>query len=771
VQETEKLSHFDLKHFSINFRPFWKSVPLVTTAGIGAVVVTTIYVIYYCALILKGHGVPYVLDNNETFSSLTHAYNLWNFDFFRSYGLADEAASPDPAAHPFVHTHQGNFPRVFAFLLFALGARSAESQIWITTLTIGLASVLMAYGFLRRLAGSSLFATVVVILLFSDYLLFSQWQVATYRVWHGFFFFATLLCVHGLSEWKRWRWAILTFCLYSCLFYWELVFVAFTTLSAGLYTVWMYRRRPQLILVSAVVQGTGAALALAVLVTQLVLYLGWQDFLTDFRLTFLARNYALDTEDFLATLKSFYGARNIAFFYNLQSESSFIGISAFTRSLFQNVFEIATPFLTLLGFGLAASGFFGDSRHPGPRDVAVISPIVTFAATAVLVPGIFLMIWGANSGDYVIGLRSGGSSTITFLMAKTALCFVLSIGLALGLRALAARISVSGTPAAISRCLRASLFLFGFGFLIIAQAHLYNQAHAILWLETLTAAPAWAAQIIVLAVALIGALVILAGRRATLGPWHHLPSSVTPFFLCGGTAYAAVYILNPGYLHSGYLLRLCPLPVFLFDSLLALGLVTVIAVTYTLASEARRQTSRSMRRSIAFIAGFVAVSFIASWDWVQTQYLHWLPPNQLEFIRHFSSLDFKGEGIVTNSYALPFAYVANTWAYGFTSSPWVSASTPSPPYLWLADRLANPVYLRPGFYVCFMPADIDTVIAKLSNPSSPQQGCSSLKIVRRAIDGNDENDLPRAKPVAYDKQSDRWAILRLEWTSPHPADR
>src|SRR3974390_2959737 len=85
-------------------------------------IVLFLYVIYYVVLITWGHGVPYVMDNNETYSALLHAHNLWNFDFFRSFGLADDVASPLRAAHPVIHTHQGDFPRLFAFMLYVFGA-------------------------------------------------------------------------------------------------------------------------------------------------------------------------------------------------------------------------------------------------------------------------------------------------------------------------------------------------------------------------------------------------------------------------------------------------------------------------------------------------------------------------------------------------------------------------------------------------------------------------------------------------------------------------
>src|SRR5712692_2070930 len=276
----------------------------------GVLIILIVYLAWYSFLILRGHGIPYVMDNNETFSALNQARNLWTFDFFQSFGLTDEAVSPDPAAHPVVHTHQGNFPRLFSFLLYALGARGVESQVWITTMTIGTASVLMGYMFFRRVGGR-LFATIAILLLMTDYLMFAQWQVNTYRVWHGFLLFAALNCVHGLSEWSRWRWVVATLSTYAALYYGELVFAAFVSLTVGFYTIWTYRQAPRLVVMGGVVQAVGATLGLGMLILQLVLYLGWQDFLTDLRLTLTARNYAPDSAEFIATLRQFYGTRNI----------------------------------------------------------------------------------------------------------------------------------------------------------------------------------------------------------------------------------------------------------------------------------------------------------------------------------------------------------------------------------------------------------------------------------------------------------------------------
>ena len=735
-----------------------KRIALTTTA------LLLVYIAYYTNFIIQGGGLPYVTDGNETYSSMVHAYNLWHFDFFTSFGLADEAVSPDPAAHPMIHTHQGNFPRLFAFLLYALGARGAESQIWITTLTVGAASVLIANAFFRRIGGS-LFAAVAILLMMTDYLLFAQWQVNTYRVWHGFFFFAALLCTHGLYEWKRWQWAATTIFLYACLYYWELVFATFVAITAGLYTGWICRQNLRLAFVGWITQGTGVALGLTVLVTQLVLYLGWNDFRTDVWLTFVARNQAPGSQEFLAQLKNFYQPRNIAFLYNIQESDVYSGIFPFIYSLFQNVFEISTPFLSLLGICLAAAAFLGDSRHPGPRDVAVMYPSVSYVATALLIPGSFILIWALADGEAVIGIQETFFNAHLDLVIRGAaigMVLAMAIPAAIGLRAFAARIAVSGTPAGIGRCFRAGLFLFGVGILIIIQGDLYHQGHAILWAGTLTVVPLWVARGIVFAAALIGALAILAGRRAVLGIFHRVPSSLAPFFICGALAYVVIYKFSSGYLHTGYLLRLVPFPVFMFDTLLALGLFTGVAVARTLGGKLRKHSNRLIVRPVAIVASLVVLSFVGCWFWVQAQYSYLMPPTQIEFIKYLELPSFKSRGIVTNNYALPFGFVGKTWAYGFASSPWLSESTPMPEYMWFADRRSNPEYLRPELFICLVPGDLRDTVMQLARPEAPLPRCSLAEIVHRARLAVDDGSWPHVRLLAQDN-ADRWAIVRLEW--------
>ena len=91
------------------------------------------------------------------------------------------------------------------------------------------------------------FAVVYCLLLITDYLMQTQWLVNTWRAWHHFFAFSSLLCVHGLARRGRlppWLVAI-TLLNFACLAYFEIVFAAFVTLLAAIYAGLILRRRPR----------------------------------------------------------------------------------------------------------------------------------------------------------------------------------------------------------------------------------------------------------------------------------------------------------------------------------------------------------------------------------------------------------------------------------------------------------------------------------------------------------------------------------------------
>ena len=711
------------------------------------------------------------MDNNETYSALLHAHNLWNFDFFRSFGLADDVASPAQAAHPVIHTHQGDFPRLFSFILYAFGARNAESHIWITTFTIGVASVLLAKCFFHRLAGE-LFATIATLMLITDYLLFAQWQVNTYRIWHGFFLFGSLVCVHGLSDWKRSYWAVTTIFLYMFLLYWELVFASFVAITAGAYTAWTYRRTPRLIFAAGLTQTLGATLGLGVLIVQVIFFLGWHDFLTDINLTYDARNIGADPATIFHRLNDFYETRNITFWYNIQSHAEFVGATTFLRSTFTNVLQVHTPFFVLMTLSLAAAGLFADSRLPCAIDTKVANPRIAEAAVLILIPGLYGFLMMVMYGDGVLGvIPTTTIANVGLSVAANILLLLLATAVSAALRSLATAISVNGTAPSFQRCLVASIYFFLLGIFIITQGFLYDQEYRGLWFDLLTPAPAWIAKLVICAIALAGGLLILVGRRSILGQWQNVPASLMPFFGSGILGYLFVYKFSAGYLHSGYLYRLCPFSVFHIDTLLALGPFTAIAMSTAFLQRTRNSWSKITMSAMAILSGALGIALFSYWGTLQFRYMNLMPPDRFSFTQLLKSLPFPNEGIISNTYAAPFGFIANTWAYidpdfGNLTLDSLDKGPAKYEYMWFADRRINQAYRRPEIFICFAQLGFYN---RLIDPASPLlyrvSHCSDMPIVARSRKQEEENSIPQLELIQRDEKYDLWAIYRIQWKS------
>ena len=728
---------------------------------LSTIVVLAAYFAYYGTLMIKGHGVPYVMDNNETYSALLHAHNFWNFDFFKSFGLADDVASPFASAHPVVHTHQGDFPRLFAAILYAFGARTAESQIWITTFTVGIASVLLAKKFFRRLAGD-LFATIATLTLITDYLLFAQWQVNTYRVWHCFFLFASLVCVHGLSDWPRRRWALATVCLYACLFYWELVYASFVAVSSAVYTIWIYRRTRSLINLGILTQTLGAAFGLATLISQVLLYLGWNDFIADLELTYRARNFG----DIAAIqqLKTFYDARNITFWYNIQPDTGVFRVISLLRSIFTYVLQIQTPLLVLVSFSLALSVLFAGLKWPAAREEKTIAhPRSDLRATAALAAGFFcLLVAVILSADLLGGRTNPALDQPIWLLIVISVSLPLSIVASIALRNVAGAASAHGRIPDLKRCGIAALYFVGLATFILVQGFLYDQAYQSFWFDLIAPAPAQLAKVVVCVAALMGGFLILVDRPAL----KDRSSSLVPFFVSGLVGYLFVYATNPGYLHSGYLYRLCPLAIFHINAFLALGPYAVIRLTTAIARDPQSSKLPLSSRVVTGIAASLAVALISYWGLLQYRYMTLLPPNQFSFAQSLNSLHFPAEGIVSNTYAAPFGIIAKTWAYmnadiGTNQETKLGRGKSTGEYLWFADRTSNLAYRTPAVFVCFEPMQYSYLKFLAKENSDFVPNCSNLRFEKLTRAGEKSN--LQLVLIEQDKIHERWGIYQMRW--------
>jgi hypothetical protein len=788
------------------------------------------YLILYIGLLASANSMPFVMDNNESFSSLTHAENMFNFGIDRDFGLTDEAYGPASVAHPYVYTHQGNFPRVFAWVLYVIGARSIDSQIALTLLTVGLASALLAYHFFSRVS-SPLFGFVSCLTLITDYVLFAQWQVVTFRVWHGFFLFSSLLLVQHASTSKKWKTAaVLNFAL---LFYFEYVFAAFVAIFCAGFAANLYLRKRQwrALIHVWVVEAAGAMLSVAIIVTQLVAYLGWSGFWEDAYLTYISRNGTAES-DLRGVLQQFYATHNIVFWYNILDSSSFRNVPKFFELLFQRTFQVHTPVLSLIALSLFAGWLLGLPRWPSRgvtstihqrmrlagarrwetalggvrfggwvemrpdmgRIIAVSVRMTDILRIAVVGLGCYLIFVRVFRDRAFVGLQpaapeavwwTGGGPTT---LAAAALALVAAMALI---------VHGGRQPFGLRRVAAAGLAAVIVVQLIDGQWKLYEQAWKSLWLDQLEGGlPLGLERAGVITAVSLALLLAFVGTETLIGAEADGELRAAASYLgCGMLAYAAVYVLTPGYVFSGYLVRSAPLPVFVIDVLLAF----VVFLLLRIAARAlhglhavwlRRSDISGSPPAGAFEGGrlaavsatfgaatLVLVFFGGWWTYLQLSYLALLPPTHFAFLSTLASPPFKGSSFAVSTYAAPIADFTGQWAYfdalmgsgktvltpeGYV----VERDTES--YLWFADRASNPAYLKPDYYACMIPQDLALVVARLSNTVSDISLCSRYALVKHAIPitGPDQEPLQNTVVAADPTGQDSWAIVKLDWDYP-----
>src|SRR3981189_729038 len=100
-------------------------------------VVLLSYFAIFGGILVYSDFLPFTFDNNESFSAYWHARNMYEYGIASSFGLADEAFSYDAVAHPYVYTHAGASPRLFAYLLYLVGIRTVQAQIPTTARAVG----------------------------------------------------------------------------------------------------------------------------------------------------------------------------------------------------------------------------------------------------------------------------------------------------------------------------------------------------------------------------------------------------------------------------------------------------------------------------------------------------------------------------------------------------------------------------------------------------------------------------------------------------------
>lgn len=278
-----------------------------------------------------------------------------------------------------------------------------------------------------------------------------------------------------------------------------------------------------------------------------------------------------------------------------------------------------------------------------------------------------------------------------------------------------------------------------------------------------------------------------------------------PFLLVMITAYAAVYLLSPGYVYSGYLARGAPLVVFLVDMLIGVAVYLMIVSNLRLwsylvtmgrsvgAGRDRRGVGKRLRgrwptrggyldrlvpgavglRLLAGLASTGALAYVVVfWLHLQVAYLQLFTPQHYTFLSRLAEPPYAGASFAVNTYAAPIAAYTKQWAYispflagrevslgdrGFVQAPDPDA------YVWFADRQVNPAYARPDYFLCIRERTWAWGVERLQGPLTGN--CSDLAIVRQAAEGT--GSYLRHRIVARDESgSNMWVVVQLDWELP-----
>jgi len=720
--------------------------------GLGAVILA--YCVCLGSLLAFTDGLPYVLDNNETFSSLIHARNMLRFDIRETRGLTDEAYGLAPAQHPYVYTHGGNFPRLYTLLLYVLGARSAEAQIVVTTFSVGLLGLLLAYRFWSR-AATPMFALAYCLLLMTDQVMQTQWLVNTWRAWHHFFVFSSLLCVDALVR-KRSAPRLLvaiTLLNFACLVYLEMAFAATVTILAFVYSGLVGRRRPGRVFRGWLSIVGGATVGAAVLVAQLIGYYGWEGLREDVRLTFFARNAAAtDLRAFRAEVWSFVEEHHLVFWDN------FLAGTGTYSGFFRWCLLPYTPLLVFIALLISTAWAMSLLRQPA----FVSRPSGWKWSSHSAVP------WVVASGG-LFACAVSMDASFAGLKAESPRLGRIGVGIA--------GAALVGLAFVLHRRLRGwdqakelpAGGVVGSVALLLAFAT-FARLHPLLYGDGLVFAPLFRELIektggpTVWLLCVLGAAVLAVSLllRPSPLPRGRRYRGLFLFAIAGVIAVATIFFLLPGYVASGYLARYCPLSIYVH--ILPLAAAFYVLARMSLAAVTALAMGRWPRAVLSSAALFLLCLLSSYWLVLQARWITGLDP-RATLLKELEEPQYRGASFVVNAYAAPVAYITGGWAY---FDPQLGKSEfrrldggfyqrRDFRYLWLADKHSNREYFEPDYFVCFTPPQLIDVIGV------PEK-CQELRIVAEARAGT---RLLGHREVSRDASGrDAWSILKLNWTDP-----
>lgn len=755
----------------------------------GLLTLAIIYFFLIVAYLLYYQGIPYVFDNNESFSSIVHARNLIQFDFFKSYGLTDESFGILESAHPYVYTHQGNFPRLFSALLYLVGMQSIEWQIIGHLVFVNTLSLYFAYYYFAKKV-SPLFAIIYCFILLTDYVMNFQWQFNTWRVWHCFFIFSSLILVEKYKKISNWYYIPIILLNFISLAYYEISYAVFIiTLCSALF-IFKYKHYKEWFFPIFCIT-LGALIGFGILVVQSILYFdGVNGFLSDFRFTFTARNQSpagsLEFAALAGQVWDFVESWNLVFWGNFVSSSENLRniLTAFKLYSRYNLL-IYSPFFIFVIIIIIYTCLLRiiSNRLDGNR-IYFLENIKDYDEKNQLNRRLFLGFVFLIIACIVIF----GSSIITHIEIEefqstkySLLLYVFTFTMLVHWSFLYRNnLSVEHQPSkfGLGQIVLVLLFfttVFIYGLMNHKLFEASSQSTALIYIDfwkkiSLFDNVSGAITKSIFICTLFFGLFSLTGE-----PLYRfkLKSSgikgVLPLACAAIIGGIVSWNLLPGYILTAYYNRYVPFfeyitILIIVVPLYILTLMLINGISYLL-NYHKNNLIRYLILMIPLIIIYIFLIF--SWIFLQLSYFTEFKTGTNLLLKTLSTEQYRSASIVSGGYAAPFSIQTNQWAYldpdfhfgrinrGDDGFYYGSDNK----YLWLADKKNNTNYQTPDYYVCSMNAHYDFIMG--FNPRC-DVNVELIKNIKNSEGGNFSQLIKPSITHEDSSGKSRWAIVKLD---------
>jgi hypothetical protein len=767
------------EHKALTFRQGLWILALVYT------VLATLYLIGY-------QGIPYVFDNNESFSSIVHAKNLIQFDFFKSFGLTDESYGLTESSHPYVYTHQGNFPRIFAALLYVLGLQSIEWQIIAHAVIINSIALYLAYYYFAKKI-SPVFALIYCLILLTDYVMNFQWLFNTWRVWHCLFMFSSLILVEKYQDLSKKTFIFITLLNFACLAYFELAFAIFVIVLSVALTIITYKNISRwLFPVSIAI--IGAILGFGLLIAQDVLYFGgFSGFLNDLNFTFTARNQSppnsMEWAKVVSTIWDFVDSQRLVFWGNFVSTSENLRspLVVFQTYIRYNLMVYSPFFLLILAvFYLSIlfktlSNKIENSHIYHAEDGAENASFDTRINKLSLAVFIILIALGVIFFSTMLTHLD-----ITNLNRSKTFIFILIPSLIVVYEWL---LPQRGRNLNIS--LSFSRFLIACGFLIFTLSYgiihgklfelnsvAYLNYYHIWWKKLIlfNSFNSAISKLVFISSLIVGVFVITSESLYQIPKQAKKLYGLLPLIAAAGIAILCSWLLIPGYILSAYFTRYAPMYGYINILIIVIPLYIMSILIYARFKDIfytilldRRINAELISKFIRFTPIIILYLFIIfSWIFMQLSYYSSYKNSANAIFKLLQTEPYKNKSVVANTYSAPFSIQTNQWSYydpefssgrvNRTQNGYFYGTDDK--YLWLADKNQNNDYRYPDYFICFFQAQFDNVTGY--SPRCDLRTPFLDKLIRTKDESN-FSEVIRPQVVAQDADAGNlWAIVKLD---------